>query len=105
MPEITGTTKYESLFRCSMVRGFASDWRVKSAHAAHGLGGEALAGQAFQRHVTDSCPGPAQSPHAEWLPSKPPHTLTRKGVVFPRGPFKIKRHFRYSVWALAQGLG
>ena len=31
-----------------------------------------------------SYPGPAQSPHAQWLPSKPPHTLTRTGVVFPR---------------------
>gem|GEM_PF-2973916 len=36
MPEITGTTKRESLFRYSVVRGFASDWGVKSAHAAHG---------------------------------------------------------------------
>jgi len=27
----------------------------KSAHAAHGLGGEALAGQAFQLQSTDSC--------------------------------------------------
>jgi len=35
----------------------ASPWTgyLKSAHAAHGLGGEALAGQAFQRHATDSC--------------------------------------------------
>jgi len=27
---------------------------AKSAHSAHGLGGEALAEQAFQRHVADS---------------------------------------------------
>ena len=60
MRENRGTTKHESPFRCSLVRGFASDRRVKSAHAAHGLGGETH------------------------LPSKPPHTLTRKGVVSSR---------------------
>ena|GEM_PF-866694 len=45
MPRNKGTTKHESLFRCLLVRGFASDRGSKSAHAAHGLGGEALAGQ------------------------------------------------------------
>ena len=51
MPEISGTTKHESLFRCSLVHGFALDRYFKSAHGAHGLGGEALAGQASQRRV------------------------------------------------------
>jgi len=35
MPRNKGTTKHESLLRCLLVRGFASDRRVKSAHAAH----------------------------------------------------------------------
>jgi len=47
MPRNRGTTKHKSPFRCSLVRGFASDRRVKSAHDAYGLGGEALAGPAF----------------------------------------------------------
>ncbi|GEM_PF-1759850 len=51
---------HESPFRCSLVHGFALDRGTKSAHAAHGLGGETH------------------------LPSKPPHTLTRKGVVLSR---------------------
>jgi len=76
---------------------------LKSAHAAHDLGGETLAGPAFQRHASDSChghvscPGPAHSPHAEWLPSKPPHTLTRKGVVLSRDFYrKLLSEMNYS---------
>gem|GEM_PF-1933644 len=89
MPEITGTTKHESLFRGSVVRGFASDRRVRSARCAWTWrGGPSRASISTSRyrqlscHV--SCPGPAQSPHAQWLPSKPPHTLTRMGVVLVR---------------------
>gem|GEM_PF-2925294 len=85
------TTKYESLFRCLLVRGFASD-RVLQERARCAWtwrGGPSRAGistsvyRQLSCHV--SCPGPAQSPHAQWLPSKPPHTLTRKGVALSTG--------------------
>jgi len=66
------TTKHESPFRCSLVRGFASDGAPKEAHAAHDLGGEALAGQAFQRHVTDIC-------HVTQAVRRPLNRPTRSG--------------------------
>ncbi|GEM_PF-1846450 len=52
----------------------------KSAHAAHGLGGETH------------------------LPSKPPHTLTRKGVVFPQDFHRNYHRKRVGMTLLMPGL-
>gem|GEM_PF-1407050 len=75
----------------------------KRAHAAHGLGGETLAGQAFQRHVTDICHvtqavrGPLNRPTRSGSPPNHPIREAAKGWFF-NGTFIGMRFQRGTIW-------
>ena len=92
MPESTGTTKHESLFHCSVVRGFASDgvFQERARRAWTWRGGPSRAGISMSCCRQMSChvsyPGPVQSPHAYCAtPQTSPYVNPRRGGFSPMG--------------------